>query len=83
MRSRTAFGEAFPGIDLQPIHGDSPPANIFYGTDKYTAAWPPWAGSSAARGLCDPLDVISLKGLVMTLGMVVFDFSSRASTREP
>jgi hypothetical protein len=31
VRSRTAFEEAFPGIDLQPVHGDSPPANIFSG----------------------------------------------------
>ncbi|MGI5193959.1 phosphotransferase [Streptomyces sp. CA-288835] len=33
VRSRTAFETRFPGIDLQPIHGDSPPANIFFGTD--------------------------------------------------
>ncbi|NGO14407.1 phosphotransferase [Streptomyces sp. HC44] len=33
VRSRTAFEEAFPGIDLQPIHGDCPPANIFSGVD--------------------------------------------------
>ncbi|ONM46710.1 phosphotransferase [Nocardia donostiensis] len=33
VRSRTAFGEAFPGVDIQPIHGDSPPANIFPGVD--------------------------------------------------
>lgn len=31
VRSRTAFEKAFPGIGLQPIHGDSPPANIFCG----------------------------------------------------
>lgn len=31
--SRTAFEARFPGIDLQPIHGDSPPANIFPGVD--------------------------------------------------
>ncbi|UUU28743.1 aminoglycoside phosphotransferase family protein [Streptomyces sp. CA-210063] len=31
VRSRTAFERRFPGIDLQPIHGDSPPANIFSG----------------------------------------------------
>ncbi len=31
VRSRPAFEEAFPGVDLQPIHGDSPPANIFPG----------------------------------------------------
>ncbi|GAB3713829.1 phosphotransferase [Nocardiopsis oceani] len=29
--SRTAFEAAFPGIGLQPVHGDSPPANIFSG----------------------------------------------------
>ncbi|WP_067817762.1 phosphotransferase [Actinomadura kijaniata] len=34
VRSRTAFEERFPGIDLQPIHGDSPPANIFAGVDR-------------------------------------------------
>lgn len=33
VRSRAAFEQAFPGIDLQPIHGDSPPANIFAGVD--------------------------------------------------
>lgn len=33
VRSRPAFEEAFPGIELQPIHGDSPPANIFAGAD--------------------------------------------------
>lgn len=33
VRSRTAFERAFPGIDLQPIHGDSPTANIFSGVD--------------------------------------------------
>ncbi|MFE6621208.1 phosphotransferase family protein [Streptomyces sp. NPDC057740] len=33
VRSRTAFEEAFPGVELQPVHGDSPPANIFSGTD--------------------------------------------------
>ncbi|MEV8022812.1 hypothetical protein AB0O76_42260 [Streptomyces sp. NPDC086554] len=33
VRSRTAFEAAFPGIELQPIHGDSPPANIFSGVD--------------------------------------------------
>ncbi|MPY59935.1 phosphotransferase [Streptomyces spongiae] len=31
--SRTAFEAAFPGVGLQPIHGDSPPANIFSGVD--------------------------------------------------
>jgi hypothetical protein len=31
--SRTEFEKAFPGIGLQPIHGDSPPANIFAATD--------------------------------------------------
>ncbi|MEV0584392.1 aminoglycoside phosphotransferase family protein [Nonomuraea sp. NPDC050310] len=33
VRSREAFEARFPGIDLQPIHGDSPPANIFSGVD--------------------------------------------------
>ncbi|MEW2396769.1 phosphotransferase [Streptomyces sp. NPDC046862] len=33
VRSRAAFETAFPGIELQPIHGDSPPANIFSGVD--------------------------------------------------
>ncbi|WP_459546638.1 phosphotransferase [Nocardia sp. X0981] len=33
VRSRAAFEEAFPGVDLQPVHGDSPPANIFCGVD--------------------------------------------------
>ncbi|WP_049565651.1 phosphotransferase [Streptomyces sp. SBT349] len=33
VRSRGAFEARFPGIDLQPIHGDSPPANIFSGVD--------------------------------------------------
>lgn len=32
VRSRTAFEAAFPGIDLQPVHGDCPPANIFHST---------------------------------------------------
>ncbi|NKE61367.1 phosphotransferase [Lentzea sp. PSKA42] len=27
------FRKAFPGIELQPVHGDSPPANIFAGTN--------------------------------------------------
>ncbi|MGW6455742.1 aminoglycoside phosphotransferase family protein [Streptomyces sp. NPDC055078] len=33
VRSRSAFEARFPGIDLQPIHGDSPPANIFNAVD--------------------------------------------------
>jgi hypothetical protein len=33
VRSRPAFQERFPGVGLQPIHGDSPPANIFSGAD--------------------------------------------------
>lgn len=33
VRSRAAFQARFPGIGLQPIHGDSPPANIFSGVD--------------------------------------------------
>ncbi|WP_461167055.1 phosphotransferase [Tsukamurella serpentis] len=31
--SRTAFEARFPGVDLQPIHGDCPPANMFAGLD--------------------------------------------------
>ncbi|SFR29556.1 Phosphotransferase enzyme family protein [Lentzea waywayandensis] len=30
--SQDAFQAKFPGIELQPIHGDSPPANIFAST---------------------------------------------------
>ena len=30
-RSRSAFEEVFPGIELQPVHGDCPAANIFPG----------------------------------------------------
>ncbi|GHH15043.1 phosphotransferase [Streptomyces lanatus] len=33
VRSRATFEERFPHIDLQPIHGDSPPANVFSGVD--------------------------------------------------
>ncbi|MDT9681683.1 phosphotransferase [Streptomyces sp. TRM76323] len=33
VRSRAVFEEAFPGIDLQPVHGDCPPVNIFSGVD--------------------------------------------------
>lgn len=32
VRSRTAFEKTFPGVELQPIHGDCPPANLFAGT---------------------------------------------------
>ncbi|RZQ61948.1 aminoglycoside phosphotransferase family protein [Amycolatopsis suaedae] len=31
--SRAAFEARFPGIDLQPVHGDSPPANIVGSVD--------------------------------------------------
>ena len=31
--SQAEFKRAFPGIDLQPVHGDSPPANIFAAVD--------------------------------------------------
>ncbi|ASU82590.1 aminoglycoside phosphotransferase [Nocardiopsis gilva YIM 90087] len=31
VRSRTMFEWKFPGIDVQPVHGDSPVANIFHG----------------------------------------------------
>ncbi|CAL9522438.1 hypothetical protein SUDANB171_03847 [Streptomyces sp. enrichment culture] len=33
VRSRAAFEARFPGIGLQPVHGDCPPANIFSGAD--------------------------------------------------
>ncbi|GHE26074.1 hypothetical protein GCM10017673_29620 [Streptosporangium violaceochromogenes] len=33
VRSRSAFEARFPGVDLQPVHGDSPPANIFNAVD--------------------------------------------------
>lgn len=33
VRSRELFEQTFPGIGIQPVHGDSPPANIFYGVD--------------------------------------------------
>ncbi|GGN09475.1 hypothetical protein GCM10011609_56540 [Lentzea pudingi] len=33
VRSQAAFEAKFPGVSLQPIHGDSPPANIFASTD--------------------------------------------------
>ncbi|MEV0705796.1 phosphotransferase [Saccharopolyspora sp. NPDC050389] len=36
--SRAAFEGTFPGVDLQPIHGDSPPANIFAGVDGHLFA---------------------------------------------
>jgi hypothetical protein len=33
VRDEAEFQQAFPGIELQPIHGDSPPANIFASTN--------------------------------------------------
>lgn len=33
VRSRAAFEARFPGVDLQPVHGDCPPANMFAGAD--------------------------------------------------
>nr|WP_121188443.1 phosphotransferase [Nocardiopsis sp. Huas11] len=33
VRSREAFERTFPGIGLQPVHGDSPAVNIFSGVD--------------------------------------------------
>ncbi|MFE9243722.1 phosphotransferase family protein [Nocardiopsis sp. NPDC006938] len=32
-RSRAAFEARFPGADVQPVHGDSPPANVFHGVN--------------------------------------------------
>lgn len=31
VRSRAAFEQRFPGIEVQPVHGDAPAANIFHG----------------------------------------------------
>ncbi|KOV85175.1 phosphotransferase [Nocardia sp. NRRL S-836] len=31
--SQAEFSKRFPGIELQPVHGDSPPANIFASTN--------------------------------------------------
>lgn len=56
VRSRTAFEAAFPGVDLQPIHGDSPVANIFAGVDgdRYAdfelVTWGPVEWDLAALG---------------------------------
>lgn len=33
VRDQKEFEKAFPGIEIQPIHGDSPPANIFASTN--------------------------------------------------
>ncbi|SDR25895.1 Phosphotransferase enzyme family protein [Tsukamurella pulmonis] len=33
VRSRAAFEARFPGVELQPVHGDCPPANMFTGVD--------------------------------------------------
>ncbi|MBR8744796.1 phosphotransferase [Nocardiopsis sp. MG754419] len=33
VRSRAAFEARFPGIELRPIHGDAPAANIHHGVD--------------------------------------------------
>lgn len=38
VRSRAAFEEAFPGVELRPVHGDCPPANIFQGVDGHRFA---------------------------------------------
>lgn len=34
VRSREAFEEAFPGVGLQPVHGDCPPVNVFPGVER-------------------------------------------------
>ncbi len=31
VRSRAVFEEVFPGVRVRPVHGDSPPANVFRG----------------------------------------------------
>lgn len=33
VRSRALFEERFPGVQLQPVHGDCPPANMFAAVD--------------------------------------------------
>ncbi|MEV4799221.1 aminoglycoside phosphotransferase family protein [Nonomuraea sp. NPDC049421] len=33
VRSRAAFEQRFPGIELRPVHGDAPAANIFPGAE--------------------------------------------------
>lgn len=38
VRSRAAFTEAFGNVELQPLHGDSPPANIVDATDGHRYA---------------------------------------------
>ncbi|WP_344143072.1 phosphotransferase [Polymorphospora rubra] len=38
VRSRTTFEKTFPGIELQPIHGDSPAVNIFPAVDGHLYA---------------------------------------------
>ncbi|CAL9656450.1 aminoglycoside phosphotransferase family protein [Streptomyces sp. enrichment culture] len=38
VRSRAAFEARFPGIGLQPLHGDSPAANVFPGVDGHRYA---------------------------------------------
>lgn len=38
VRSRQRFEDFFPGIGLQPVHGDSPPANIFPGVNGHLFA---------------------------------------------
>lgn len=38
VRSRAVFDQTFPGVDLQPIHGDCPAANIVAGVDGHLFA---------------------------------------------
>ncbi|MFC5941902.1 phosphotransferase [Micromonospora harpali] len=38
VRSRERFEETFPGVDLQPVHGDSPVVNIVAGVDGHRYA---------------------------------------------
>ncbi|WP_194822893.1 phosphotransferase [Micromonospora sp. S-DT3-3-22] len=38
VRSRELFEKTFPGVDLQPVHGDSPVVNMVAGVDGYRYA---------------------------------------------
>ncbi|WP_235193094.1 hypothetical protein [Streptomyces viridochromogenes] len=62
-------GARFPGIDLQPIHGDSPPANVFSGVDGDLYADFELVTRGARRNGTRPLDEEVL-GFVNALGML-------------
>ncbi len=56
VRSQEAFAEVFSGVELQPLHGDCPPANIFAGVeadlycDFELVTWGPVEWDLAALG---------------------------------